>query len=343
MSEKVFSTSIIDFNPKRMNLEQLTENGIPTKLADQFGDFRQYPLNIAAQLADGAVWYSPDKPWHFKQTLLDSERFLELTEAETLILSGSGMSAYKYQEGIGIEESDEKALGKAEELVRQQLIDNKWVLGICFGGQIAIKAVGGKIGRLPENGRGVTVTESGWLDHELTDVGREDEIFGQLTSPFYAPHLHNDFVSELPAVGTQVSHSNQVITVVRSEVLAVRHGFLGQNGLTNLDTQYIQASLIEFDNSARLYQIQPHPEMATPEKANFLVRQNPWIANPDEMAQDYYDQALQVPTNADFSVARVITDFSSEARKHREQVLALNFVTSTISQDPQQFIDLWLR
>lgn len=90
-------------------------------------------------------------------------------------------------------------------------------------------------------------------------------------------------------------------------------------------------SVAKFDNGARPYQIQPHPEMAGPESANFLIRRNPWIAKKEEMGEAYYKNALMIPGNADFSVAKVIPNFVRLAKEHLEATKAVKFIAAAIS------------
>ena len=106
--------------------------------------------------------------------------------------------------------------------------------------------------------------------------------------------------------------------------------------MENHDTEYIHASVTVFDNGARLYQIQPHPEMAAVKKANFLVRKNTWLA--DEMGREYYEQALVVPENADFSIARVITSFIVEARNLAEEKRGKVFLDSVVASNLYDYL-----
>lgn len=326
---------IVDFNPKRMTPEEARAAGIPDDLTTFLADHRQYALNIARQFPEGVAWFDAQTPWFFRDTLADPSKQRRLSGSDVLILSGSGMSAHRYQEGVdkGFKEGDRELLAKSEQLVRDHLGEGKWVLGICFGGQIGITAVGGEIGRLPENEHGNSVTEAGWLSHQLTDAGRDDEVFGELPDRFYAPHFHNDYVTKLPEVGSVIKTKSGDLKVTRAEILAIRKGYLDRDGLHQRETSYIHACIIEFENGARLYQIQPHPEMATPEKANFLVRKNPWLAGDDEMGQAYYDRAMLLPDEPDFAVARVITRFTEKAREHLERVRAIAFARSVIAYD----------
>lgn len=333
-----FKSGIIDFNPNRMTRDQTENIGMPEELRVILGDFRQYPLNIAQHFPEGVIWFSQDKPWFYRDIFSNPDHIASLQNNEVLILSGSGMSAYKFQERTINEFTSEdlEYLGKSQKIIKNMLGQGKWILGICFGGQLAIHAVGGKLGRLPEDESGISITEAGWLDHRLTDAGKYDEIFSLLPDNFSAPQLHNDFVAALPKVGTIIETTDNPIKVVRSEVLAIRKGFLGRNGIQNYDQDYIQASLVEFNNGARLYQLQPHPEMASPKKANFLVRQNPWIEG--EMGEKYFQQALTVPDDADFSISNVITLFIESARSFYERRDALVFARSVVGQKLDQFI-----
>lgn len=327
-----FTAGIIDFNLKRMSPEEAGNFGIPTDLIQHLGDYRQYPPNIARHFPEGVSWYRSDQPWYFAEVMGNDENVRRLRESDVLILSGSGLSAHGFQHGK-ISEEYRPALERSQEVIRDHLGEGKWVLGICFGGQLAVDAVGGEIGRLPEG-----ITEAGWLDHSLTPQGKQDEVFCDLPKQFSAPHFHNDFVAKLPAIGTKVRTSNGEIEVTRAETLAIRSGYKDKEGLKNTDTEYIMASVIEFDNGAKIYQIQPHPEMATREKANFLVRMNQWLAKDSEMGQDYYDKALSVPEDADFSVTQVIPNFVVSAQKHLEDKRGITFLKATMVQNLFQYL-----
>lgn len=322
---KPFVAGIVDFNPKRMSSAEAHAHEIPDDLIEHLGDWRQYPPNIAQHFSEGVSWFRAEQPWYFGSVMADEKHLQGLRASDVLILSGSGLSAHHYQHGE-ISEEYRAALEKSQEVIRDHLGEGKWILGICFGGQLAIHAVGGDIGRLPGN-----VIESGWLPHQLTTDGKRDEIFSVLPNTFFAPHLHNDYVEKLPPVGTKIRTSSGQIEVVRANTLATRTGYQDKTGLVNAETNYVMASAVEFSNGARLYQIQPHPEMATPDKANFLVRMNPWIAK--EMGEAYYNEVLKVPANADFSVASVIPNFVRESQRHLEQQRGITFVKAILTRD----------
>jgi GMP synthase-like glutamine amidotransferase len=332
-----FDARVLDFNPKRMEIEEAHSLGIPQELQPLLADKRQYPIKIAKLFPKGITWFEPNNPWFFRLALSDKDRVQSLSESETLILSGSGLSAFKFQENdaSAFSPEDYKHLETTQEIIKEHLGKGKWILGICFGGQLAIQAVGGKIGRLPNNSRGYSVTEAGWLEHELTSAGKNDEVFGNLPDRFFAPHFHNDFVSQLPQINSEVITQSGNIRITDAQILAIRRGFLDSDGIRNKDKEYIQASVIIFDNGARLYQIQPHPEMSTSVNANFLVRQNEWIIN--EMGRDYYNQALQVPPDADFSASSIITRFVNAARDHDEAAKGIRYPRHVEGQKVSQF------
>ena len=329
-----FRAQIIDFNPRRMNTEEAA--GIPTDLRPLVADKRQYPLHIGSLLPTDVAWYSPGHPWFFRDVLSNSRETDELNKANVLILTGSGMSAFQYQ-NISFAEGppgfEDTLLMITEQKVKDFMAQGKSVFANCFGGQLGVLALGGKIGRLPEVVPGTTTTEAGWLSQRLTEAGKRDPIFGNgnLPEQFYAPHFHNDYVAELPPVALMIPTDSGRMFVVKSEVLAVRNGYLGKNGLEHPEQEFIMASVIEVDTGAVLYQVQAHPEMSVRQYANFLVRQNPWLA--DEMGSEYYEQALTVPEEADFSAANIIPNFIALARERYEASQKIMFSRAAIAQN----------
>lgn len=322
----------VDFNLKIMSPQEALSYqmafGVTDELLKQLSDHRQYFLATAQFYPSGVSWLNPDQPKRFQEIFEKPEYIDTLKRSDFLIGSGSGESAYKYAQGSP---RIREGFKQAQEVALDHLYQGKWALGVCFSGQLWAHAVGAELGRLPDG-----VTEAGWLEHELTKAGRIDPVTRNLLDKFGAPHFHNDYIAKLPPPGYVVKTSHGELIVESADVLAVRHGYLGKNGLENQDAEYIMASVIKFINGARLYQIQPHPEMATPQKANFLVRQNKWLA--DEMGKDYYDQALQIPTDADFSVSHVITNFVSEAKKNLELRQGITFIDAMVAQNIFQYL-----
>ncbi len=325
MNGRAFIAGIVDFNTKQMTEEDVKARGIPPYLTRYVADLRQYPLHIAMHFPDGVSWFRADQPWYFKDLMEDPKNIRRLKESDVLIWSGSGLSAHKFQHGEP-QGKYQEALVESQQIMRDHLGAGKWAFGICYGGQLAIAAVGGKIGRLPKG-----ITEAGWLTHKLTRAGARDEVFGFLPEKFGAPHFHNDYVEKLPVVGTKIQTSSGVIRVVRSDVLVTRDHYTDATGDHFRPGGYIMASVVEFNNGACLYQIQPHPEMADPEYANFLVRMNPWLAK--EMGEGYYRNALYIRKDAVFEVAKLIPTFVRVAKERIELQQGVNFVNAMAVQN----------
>lgn len=289
---EIFGAGIIDFNLKRMTPEEVSMHNLPTNLAD----WRQYPLRIGRALESSASWYSPETIWFYAELFNNPDAISRLMNNDALFLSGSGLSAFKLQENPSLFDADVRnSLEEAQKSVRDFLGQRKWVFGTCFGGQLAAETLGAKLGRLPNNPYGNAITEAGWLEHRLTKDGKDDEVFGYLKDKetVWAPHLHNDYVDELPAEGHEVYTSSGQISVVESKRLLVRNGYLGVAGPENENHEYIHAGVITFDNGARFYFCQFHPEMATKDGWDFLVRRNShWVGESMEMGEDYAETGV---------------------------------------------------
>lgn len=336
-----YKVGILDFNTRRM--EPSEEGSIPEELRIFVADLRQYPLKIGDRLPQEVIWFSEEHPWYFRKSLSNPNHLENLRKSDILILSGSGMSAYKFADGKipsdpPIEE-DIKHLETAEGLVRDALGERKWVFGDCFGGQLSIHAVGGKLGRLPNNEYGNTVSEVGFLPHNLTEEGKKDQVFQGMPETFYAAHFHSDFVDKLPEIGSKVETSNGAITVVRSEVLSTRNGYLGRNGLENPEKKYTHAAVVEFDTGARLYHTQFHPEMSTPELADFFIRKaGRWLEQEDQMGSEYTRKAGIIPENANFDASGLFKKFIEENMRYLEQEFLFS-ATPALLHDLQQYLE----
>ena len=316
---KTFKAGIVDFNTRRMPPEEAA--AIPEHLRMFVADYRQYPFKIGDQLPQGVVWFSENQPWYFRELLSNPSKLQELKDSQVLVFSGSGMSAFKFQEGKNPTDpetqGDKELLETAENLIKDSLGEGKWVLGDCFGGQLGIHAIRGKLGRLPVNQYGNAVTEAGYLEHNLTEAGKNDEVFSTLPEKFYAAHFHSDFVDALPAVGAKIQTQTGELEVVRSEVLATRSGFQGKNGPENTEKQYIHAAVVEFNNGARLYHTQFHPEMSTKERADFFIRNvGWWLKQEDQMGEEYTALARKIPEDADYSASKLFANFIESYKKH---------------------------
>ena len=79
----------------------------------------------------------------------------------------------------------EPALLEPRRWIRDAVLRNTPILGICLGGQLLARALGGFVGRGSRPEVGVT-------DIYLTDAARRDPLFGDLPRPFKAFSWHAD-------------------------------------------------------------------------------------------------------------------------------------------------------
>jgi len=166
---ETFNAGVVDFNPRRMDEPQARQAGIPTRLQPYLADLRQYPLRIGERLQDIATWYDEGLVWYYASLFKNEDMVNRLLDKHVLILSGSGPSAFKFLANPNeFADLNKEALVRSQAVIKQFLGEGKWILGICFGGQLAVGTMGGILGRLPKNGFENTITEAGMLPHELT-------------------------------------------------------------------------------------------------------------------------------------------------------------------------------
>lgn len=309
-TKKIFKVGIVDLNPNRLTKEEIAKKGITPQEALLYGDRRQYPLKIGSLLPRNVEWFDLNEPW-FYQKSLTKERILKLENKDICIFTGSSMSAYQYQQGEREKIGEENArlidaLGvEIPNLIRQGVP----ILGICFGGQIAVHCLGGTLGRLDR-------VEAGFLPHRLTEEGKKDPVFGQLSETFYAPHLHSDYMATLPEEGHVVRVDDESITVTESQVLARRNN-------------YIHTYVIKFNNGCFMYGVQFHPEMATEKHVSFLIEANRhWLESVLNI-----EEALKIPEEANFDISQVIPRFVETARKYRQDLLGVSYSQKEIKPE----------
>lgn len=89
---------------------------------------------------------------------------------------------------------------REENLFIQRLLDTHVpLLGVCLGAQLIAKAAGAPVRLMPE-------PEIGWVEVELTEAGREDEVLARLPERFHAFQWHYyDF--GLPAGAHELARS----------------------------------------------------------------------------------------------------------------------------------------
>ena len=82
------------------------------------------------------------------------------------------------------------------------------VMGVCLGGQLLAKALGGKVRRLPS-------PEIGWADVDLTPEAKDDPVFGGLPERFtsYQWHLYH---FELPEGAVPLARNERCLQAFRA-------------------------------------------------------------------------------------------------------------------------------
>ena len=225
-------------------------------------------LNSLAKLIPDCVEYS----------FLNFKNNFSLDEFDSLILTGSALSAYSFQEMLKKNIFEYENYFHVHKTFKKLLDYKNPVIGICFGAQILALVKGGEIGRLDQ-------TEFGYLEHTLTEDGKTDPVFGDLSEIFFGAHSHNDYVLELPR-STEVKSSSIIAT----------------------HNNYIHAYKIVCENDAVCYGVQPHPEMSTSGNATFMFTENKnEIKN--KIGEDEYKRIVAVPENVTFELPEVISKF----------------------------------
>lgn len=131
-----------------------------------------------AQLTPGATFYTRRAPHE------DLPRSLE--GFDKVIVSGSKTSVLE----------DAPWIDKLEDLIRSIVSSGKPYLGICYGHQTLVRALGGK-----QRVRLAQEPEFGWTRIELTSngaPGAQPSLFTGLAPVFYSYSSHFDEVGELP-------------------------------------------------------------------------------------------------------------------------------------------------
>ena len=116
--------------------------------------------------------------------LVEPLAWSSLDEFDALMIGGSG-AFYVSKKNLP---SHEAVL----DLMRELTSRGKPTFAACFGYQLLVEALGGKIIHDPDN------TEVGTFDLQLTEAGKADPLFGQLPGIFSAQQGHKDQASCLP-------------------------------------------------------------------------------------------------------------------------------------------------
>jgi len=104
----------------------------------------------------------------------------DLTRFDRVILSGSGTSATE----------DAPWISKLHDLIRTTIQERKPLLGVCYGHQSLVRALGGK-----EFVRKGQTPEVGWTRVEVLE---KNALFEGLPNTFYSFSMHYDEVCQLP-------------------------------------------------------------------------------------------------------------------------------------------------
>lgn len=78
-------------------------------------------------------------------------------------------------------------LEKEIDFIQQAIAANKYILGICLGGQLIAHALGAPASRSPEK-------EMGYFPVGLTEEGKQDPIFANFPTSFMSVHWHSDMM-----------------------------------------------------------------------------------------------------------------------------------------------------
>ncbi len=118
-----------------------------------------------------------------------------LDEFDVILIGGSG----------NYSAAGESAwLDRTLEGLRQLHALRKPTFASCWGFQAFARAAGGRCIHDPKH------AELGTIELQLTEAGRSDPIFGELTSPFYGQAGHEDHVVELPPNAILLASSERV-------------------------------------------------------------------------------------------------------------------------------------
>ena len=183
---------------------------------------------------------------HFRNAIIGLPKPEEIATFDALILGGSG--------DFSVAERDQPFFGPMTDLLKW-LIDRGFpTFGCCFGYQLLVDAMGGRIVRDPGN------AELGSVDVELTNDGVADPLFGQLPRRFVAQMGHFDRAVVLPRGVPNLAWSEscpyQALRVPGAPIWATQfHPELDQQGNRERCVAYID----DFE-SIEGYQALPSPD-----------------------------------------------------------------------------------
>ena len=182
---------------------------------------------------------------HFRNVVTRMPTPSEISAFDALILGGSG--------DFSVAEGDQPFFGPMSDLLHWVVDAGFPTFGCCFGYQLLVDAMGGRVIRDPGN------AELGSVEIELTDEGLADPLFGQLPRRFVAQMGHFDRATELPEGVPNLAWSencpNQALRVPGAPIWATQfHPELDQQGNRDRCVAYIK----EFEEIEG-YQALPSP------------------------------------------------------------------------------------
>lgn len=123
------------------------------------------------------------------------ERLPAVRDFDWLIVMGGPMNIYEHDRYPWL--AEEKVL------IRDACVTHKKILGICLGAQLLADVLGAKVTRNDE-------AEIGWFPVELTEEGRDCQIFETFPEQFDAFHWHGDTFS-LPKAARNLIKSDACV------------------------------------------------------------------------------------------------------------------------------------
>ena len=136
--------------------------------------------------------WAEDRGHQISRTLLfDGQKLPGMDEFDWLVIMGGPMNIY--------EEDKYPWLAGEKRFIRDAIISDKIVLGICLGGQLIADVLGGRVRRN-------LYKEIGWHHVKLTPEGQNSRIFNVLPNTFMAFHWHGD-TFEIPPQAHRAAES----------------------------------------------------------------------------------------------------------------------------------------
>jgi GMP synthase (glutamine-hydrolysing) len=150
---------------------------------------------------------------------------------DALLIGGSG--------SFSVAHPDEAFFKDVAELLRWAVHERHPTFGSCFGYQLLVDALGGRVENDPEHG------EVGSFLLDLTEDGKHDPLFGSLPGRFVAQLGHLDRATELPAGVINLASSRrsplQALRVPDAPIWATQfHPELDQNANHDRYVAYIE-------------------------------------------------------------------------------------------------------